>query len=211
MPVAIEIKWLGHASFRLGGSRTVYIDPWKIDDSPRDGDIVFVSHSHHDHLSGEDVEKVLAPGGVIVASADVAADVGGMALVPGERIDCGGVTLIGVPAYNVGKDFHPKANDWLGVIVATDGVSVYYAGDTDRIEEMASLEGIDVALLPVGGKYTMTATEAAEAAGDIAPGAAIPYHFGDIIGSDDDARAFADSAGCPVHVLAPGQAVAVGD
>lgn len=209
--MAIEIKWLGHASFRLAGSKTVYIDPWKIDGAPHDGDIVFISHSHHDHLSPEDVEKVIAPGGAIVASADVAGDVGGLGLAPGEQIDSGGVSLTGVWAYNADKDFHPRANDWLGVVVGLDGVNVYYAGDTDHIEEMADLEGIDVALLPVGGKYTMTAVEAARALVDIAPAAAVPYHFGDIVGSSDDARTFADAAGCPVHVLAPGQAVTVGD
>ena len=207
--MAVEIKWIGHASFRLAADEVVYIDPWKIDSQPRDGDVVFVSHAHHDHFSAEDVEKVLAPGGALVASADVAAQAGGQVLAPGESLTLGGVQLTGVAAYNVGKDFHPKAKGWLGLVLRLGGVRVYYAGDTDRIEEMGALGGVDVALLPVGGTYTMTAPEAAAAAADIGAAAAVPYHFGDIVGSAGDARAFADAAGCTVHVLAPGQAVSI--
>ena len=207
--MAVQIKWISHASFRLAADEVVYIDPWKIDSQPHDGDVVFISHAHHDHFSAEDVEKVLAPGGAVVASADVAALAGGQALAPGESQTLGGREVTGEAAYNGGKDDHPKANGWLGVVIRLGGVCVYYAGDTDRTGEMAALAGVDVALLPVGGTYTMTAAEAAEAAADIGAPAAVPYHFGDLVGSSDDAAAFADAAGCTVHVLAPGQAVTI--
>ena len=190
--------------------RVVYIDPWKLPSAGRDGDIVFVSHSHFDHCSAEDVDKALADGGTVVGPADVVRELGrGEALTASAHLKIADVTLTGVAAYNVGKDFHPKASGWLGVIVELDGVRVYYAGDTDRIEEMSSLGRIDLALLPVGGKYTMTAAEAAEACADIAPAAATPHHFGDIIGTATDAQAFASAAACKVHVLAAGESLSI--
>ncbi|KPK80588.1 MAG: hypothetical protein AMJ81_11795 [Phycisphaerae bacterium SM23_33] len=202
--MGVEITWINHASFRLAGSRVVYVDPWKISGSARDGNVVFLSHSHFDHCSAEDVAKVRAADGVVVGPADALAQVGGgQALAPGKTVEAGGVKVTGVAAYNVGKHFHPKSNDWLGAVFEMDGVRVYYAGDTDRLPEMAELKGIDVALLPVGGTYTMDAAEAARAAADIGCEAAIPYHFGDIVGSAGDAKKFADAAPCTVHVLKP--------
>jgi len=208
--MGVEITWMGHATFRLGGSRVVYIDPWKVSSSPGDGQVVFVSHSHFDHFSAQDVEKVSAEGAVVTGPPDVISQIGsGYALRPGDVFDADGVTMIGVPAYNVGKAFHPKANGWLGAVIEMDGVRVYYAGDTDKIDEMDDLSGIDVALLPVGGTYTLDAAEAARAAEAIGCAAAIPYHFGDVVGSADDAAQFAAAAACKVHVLAGGESVRI--
>lgn len=208
--MAIEITWISHASFRLAGSRVVYIDPWKISASPHDGNVVFVSHSHHDHCSPPDVQKVLAPDGLVAGPADVVDQIGkGKALSPGAGLRADGVKITAVPAYNVGKAFHPKANDWLGALIEMDGTRVYYAGDTDQIDEMDGLSDIDVALLPVGGTYTLDAAEAAAACEAIACKAAIPYHFGDIVGSTADAGKFQAAAGCRVHLLAPGESVTI--
>ncbi len=210
LAVAIEITWINHASFRLAGSRVVYIDPWKIRGSPRDGDLVFVSHSHHDHFSAADVEKVLAKGKPVLAPPDVIQQLGqGKPLAPGQTVEAEGVRITGVPAYNVGKAFHPKANKWLGAVIELDAVKVYYAGDTDQVPEMEQLTDIDVALLPVGGIYTLNAAEAAKACQAIGCKAAIPYHFGDIVGSSSDAAKFASAAPCKVHVLRGASSVRV--
>ena len=208
--MAVEVTWISHASFRLAGTSVVYIDPWKLPSAPRDGDVVFVSHAHFDHCSGEDVGKALAEGGTIVGPADVVSELGrGEQISPDVSLQIGGVKLTTMPAYNVGKDFHPKTNAWLGVVVEMDGVRIYYAGDTDRIGEMSALADIDLALLPVGGTYTMTAAQAAEACGDVGCNAAVPYHFGDVVGSPADGQAFADAAPCKVHVLSQGGSVTV--
>ena len=66
---------------------------------------------------------------------------------------------------------------------------IYFAGDTDRIPEMRHIE-CDVALLPVGGTYTMDAKEAAEAAADIGPSVAVPMHYGSGIGTIADGERF---------------------
>jgi len=208
--MAVELTWLAHASFRIAGSHVVYIDPWKLADARRDGDLVIISHEHYDHLSAEDVEKVAGPNCEILASRSAAAQLGrGHAAAPGEKVTLAGVQIETIPSYNPAKKFHPRAAGGLGIVVTMDGARIYYAGDTDLIDEMGQLRNIDVALLPIGGTYTMNANEAAEAARRIAPAMAIPYHFGDIVGSADDAAAFAEAAPCKVQVLKVGETTTV--
>ena len=117
----------------------------------------------------------------------------------------------GVAAYNPQKAFHPKENGWVGFVIEIGSKRIYYAGDTDLTEEMQALKdkGIDLALLPVGGKYTMNAQEAAEAARQIGAKQAVPYHWGDIIGDQSDAEEFGKTAWCEVKILKPGESMRV--
>jgi len=208
--MTIEITWLGHASFRLACTDGMaYIDPWKLSAAGADGNLVIVSHSHYDHCSPDDVAKVSAPGAVVLAPADAAAKLRGARTVgPGQRIEAGELAVETLPAYNIGKAFHPRANGWIGAVVVLGGKRVYYSGDSDRIPEMARLEAIDLALLPVGGTYTMDAAQAAQACRDIGCGLAVPYHWGDIVGSRADAEQFAALADCcQTRVLSPGESM----
>ena len=170
--------------------------------------MVFVSHSHYDHYSAEDIDKVSGANTKLIASADVIARQGsGRSIAPGETINMGGIKVTGVASYNPAKQFHPRGNNWLGFVIEIVSKRIYYAGDTDLTEEMKSLENIDLALLPVGGTYTMNAEEAAEAAGHIKPKQALPYHWGDIVGGEADAQRFAQNAKCQVTVLTPGESL----
>ena len=110
-----------------------------------------------------------------------------------------GVGIQAVPSYNINKEFHPKKAGKLGFIVTIDGTVIYHAGDTDHIPEMDSYR-CDIALLPVSGTYVMTADEAAQAAAAMRPKVAVPMHYGDIVGSDADAKAFADQLRGTVEV-----------
>jgi L-ascorbate metabolism protein UlaG (beta-lactamase superfamily) len=199
-----KLVWLGHASFRIDGSKRIYIDPWKISGGPQ-ADLVLVSHSHYDHYSQEDIDRISGPDTVLVTVEEVAAKAKGNVEVvePGDTVEVKGVKIEAPPAYNIGKQFHPKSNGWVGFVVELDGKRLYYAGDTDDIPEMRDLLKIDVALLPVGGTYTMNAAEAAEAAKTIKPGVAVPYHWGDIVGDAADARRFAQLYGGKVEILKP--------
>ena len=200
----LMLSWLGHASFQISGKKTVYIDPWKIDGEPHDGDLVLVSHSHFDHFSEEDIRSVLKEGGTVIGSKDVVEELGyGRGLSPEETMDFEGVSIEGVAAYNVEKEYHPKENGWLGFVVAMDGKRLYYAGDTDSVEEMKSLENIDLALLPVGGNFTFGPEEAAEAVNAFSPKKALPYHWGDVIGNRKDAQKFGKKSNVPVEILSP--------
>jgi L-ascorbate metabolism protein UlaG (beta-lactamase superfamily) len=195
-----KIKWLGHASIRIEAQQIIYIDPWKIKGGPK-ADLILISHSHHDHLSPADVRKIQKEDTVIIAAGDAAAQLSGdvRTLKPGDKVTVQGVTIEAVPAYNIGKPYHPKANQWIGFILTVEGKTIYYAGDTDFIPEMKEIKA-DIWILPVGGTYTMTAKEAAEAVNMIRPEVAIPIHCGDLAGTFEDAATFKQLCKAPVEI-----------
>jgi len=207
--MSVELKWINHASFRISTAEDVlYVDPWKLSDQPHDADVVFVSHSHHDHCSPEDLAKVSKDTTTVIAPAETVSKLHSASAVdPGQHMTIRGITIEAVAAYNIGKAFHPRSNQWCGAVFTLDGKRIYYAGDTDIVPEMGDLRDVDLALLPVGGTYTLDAKEAAVACGQIGCKAAVPYHWGDIVGSSQDAEDFAAAAGCKVHVLRPGESI----
>jgi L-ascorbate metabolism protein UlaG (beta-lactamase superfamily) len=87
-------------------------------------------------------------------------------------------------------------------VFTLDGVRYYHPGDTDKIPEMADVR-TDVAFLPVGGTYTMNCDEAAEAVEIINPTHAVPMHYGSIVGSDSDAKRFAQLVGDRAKIIPP--------
>jgi len=177
--------------------RAVRIDPFSLPDAPRKADIIFVTHDHFDHFSPEDIEKVRTERTVFVmppSTARLAAKRGWnnrvLAVAPGERGEVEGLAFEAVPAYNPGKRFHPKQNGWLGYVLTVDGLRVYIAGDTDATEDAAAVR-CDVALLPIGGTYTMDAAQAAALANRMKPRAVVPIHYGTVAGSPEDFDRFA--------------------
>jgi len=197
---AEKIHWLGHDSFRINGSKTLYFDPYQIEGGPG-ADLIFISHDHFDHCSPEDVDKIRKDDTVIITEKDSARKLKGdvRILKPGEKREVGDIKIETVPAYNTDKDFHPRKNGWLGFIVEMDGVRIYHAGDTDFIPEMKDME-VDIALLPVSGTYVMTAEQAVDAAKAIQPKIAIPMHYGAIVGSEGDAVSFQNALEGKVQV-----------
>lgn len=198
-----KISWLGHSSFKIADEKVIYIDPRKVGRA-EPADIILVTHSHYDHCSPQDVAKLQKEGTVIVTVADCAGEFRGDVRIvkPGDSLKIDGVTIEAVPAYNTDKPSHPKAAGWVGFIIEMGGSRIYHAGDTDLIPEMDVIEA-DIALLPVGGTYTMTAEEAAQAAGRIKPQVAIPMHWGEIVGSRADAEKFKRLCSCEVRILEP--------
>lgn len=185
-----SIHWLGHASFRIDDPVVIYIDPWKLK-SPKPADLILVTHAHFDHLSAGDIAKITKPGTVIVCPASCADKLSGdvRIMAPGDKLRVGEVNIEAVPSYNTNKPNHPKQAGNLGYIVEVGGRRIYHAGDTDLIPEMANMR-CDVALLPIGGKYTMDAVEAAQAVERIKPKAVVPMHWGDVVGSAQDVERF---------------------
>ena len=196
-----NITWLGHDGFRIDASTCIYLDPYQIDGG-KPADFILVTHEHFDHCSPEDVARIQQPGTVIITEKDSAKKLSGdvRVMTPGEHLLLDGLTVEAIPAYNTNKDFHPKANGWLGFIIDIDGLRIYHAGDSDYIPEMKDLD-VDIALLPVSGTYVMNADEAVEAALAIKPGLAIPMHYGAIVGDQSDATYFKDKLAGKVDVL----------
>ena len=208
----LEITRIAHDTFRIAGSKVIYTDPFKVTKSD-EADIVLLSHEHFDHLSLEDLQKVIFPGTAIVAGSsckDGLKDVKvkeKLYLDPGGKHRVGHVEIEAVPAYNVnkyrepGQHFHPKAAKHVGFVVKMDGTTFYYAGDTDFIPEMKSIH-CDIALLPVSGTYVMTVEEAVEAAAAIHPKIAVPMHYAAIVGTEADAHKFKSLVkNCEVRII----------
>lgn len=209
----IQITWLGHDGFKLKADRVIYVDPYKLGPEAEPADLVFVTHEHFDHLSVDDLKKVVTPRTTVVTIAACEKAVKDLkpkavrVVAPGDRLEVDGVQVEVLPAYNVnkfrapGNPFHPKADGKVGFILGIGGARIYHAGDTDEIPEMARAKGVDVALLPVSGTYVMTAQEAAKACNAIQPTLAIPMHYGAIVGSAADAEAFRKAVKCRVEIL----------
>jgi L-ascorbate metabolism protein UlaG (beta-lactamase superfamily) len=199
-----SIRWLGHAGFLLMGKRLAYVDPYKLE-YPEVGDVILLTHDHYDHCSTDDIKWLRKGETVIVAPASCASRFKGdvRTVKAGDTVTHKGLKIEAVPAYNIDKNFHPKEAGGVGYIVTTvEGIRVYHAGDTDLIPEMQQIHA-DVALLPVGGKYTMDAAQAALAANLIKPRLAIPMHWGTIVGSRQDAEKFRELCQVEVRILKP--------
>jgi L-ascorbate metabolism protein UlaG (beta-lactamase superfamily) len=209
-----EVDWLGHSGFRISVARRyIYIDPYRVSGDEPKADLVLITHQHYDHFSIQDLERVRKEDTRVIAPPAVAERLEGdvHSIQPGDVIETGvpGVEVRAVPAYNTskrdgeGRPFHPREAGCVGYEVNVRGERLYHAGDTDVIPEMDWVVGADVALLPVSGVYVMTALEAAEAARRIQPTVAVPMHWGEHIGSEKDAQAFADAAPVDVVIMHP--------
>ena len=192
-----NIEVLYHSSIRINREKVMYIDPYNVDKNYNDADVIFITHDHFDHFSEEDIKKVMKDNTVMVVPKGMYEKATGLGFTddtiievePNQRNEIQGIAFETIPAYNVNKQFHPKENGWVGYILTIDGVRYYIAGDTDITEENKQVQ-CDVAFVPVGGTYTMTAQEAAELVNIIKPNIAVPIHYGSVVGSKQDAENF---------------------
>jgi L-ascorbate metabolism protein UlaG (beta-lactamase superfamily) len=188
----------------------VYIDPYRVPAGAPPADLILITHGHYDHFSPQDVERLARPETELLAPPAVAERLSGRvhSIAPGDEFESEvvrGVAVRALAAYNTskrnsdGKVFHPREAGGVGYELNVRGERLYHAGDTDVIPEMDAVHGVDIALLPVSGTYVMTAGEAAEAARRIQPRVAIPMHWGEHLGTRDDALAFLRQA--PVEAM----------
>lgn len=185
-----------HSSIRITGSKVLYFDPFLIEDTPHDADIILITHDHHDHLDPASINKVsnehtifIGPESIKKSLRKPAGERPTYFLQPGEEMDLAAISVRAVPAYNRLKPFHPKHNHWVGYVVTMDGIRYYIAGDTDAVKDLYDIQ-CDIALVPVGGTYTMTAQEAARLVNQIQPKIAVPTHYGSIVGNMEDGDNF---------------------
>jgi L-ascorbate metabolism protein UlaG (beta-lactamase superfamily) len=186
-----SLTWFGHASFFFkdeNGNKIYFVDPFQLNKRAKEkADLIFITHAHPDHFSPKDLDEIIKEDTVVIAPFDILAKIERddslkQAVEPNKTYNVKGFKFSTIPAYNNHPDrlnFHPKANNWVGYIFDINGKKIYHAGDSDFIDEMKSLKNLnlDIAMLPIGGTYTMHAEEAAEAANAIAAKITIPMHY----------------------------------
>ena len=203
-----NITVLTHSSIRIkDAEKTIYIDPFKVEGTPGDADLILVTHDHYDHFSPEDIAKIAKPDTILIVpenmakkAQEVAELVAAIETVrPGASYEIAGLKMETVPSYNMLKPFHPKKAGWVGYILETGGKRVYIAGDTDATKEAEQVD-CDIAMIPIGGTYTMDAKKAAKLINTMKPAVAIPTHYGNIVGKPEDGETFAMLVEAPVEV-----------
>lgn len=192
----VDISINCNNSIKLSGNKVIYIDPFRIDKPMNDADYIFCTHSHYDHFSKEDILKVKKENTKIITVQSSKEDAENMVgkdnvliVSPNEEYNIDEISFKTTKAYNIGKPFHPKGNNWVGYIINLNNNTYYIAGDTDDLEELHSLD-VDVAFLPVGGTYTMDYKEAANLANNMNAKIYIPTHYGAVAGDIEDGNRF---------------------
>jgi L-ascorbate metabolism protein UlaG (beta-lactamase superfamily) len=221
----MEIRFLGHAAFELrDGDTTVLIDPF-LTGNPRAAvsadelspDAILLTHGHVDHL-GDTVPIAKRSGADVVAIVEIANELSGEGLQKVHDPNLGGTVELDwgrvrlVPAWHTSTTPKGTANVPAGLVVGIGDKVVYHLGDTALFSDLALAgrrEPIDVALMCIGGHYTMDRLDAVEAARLLGAKQVIPCHYDTFPPIVTDAQAFkadVDAAGASqVIVLAPGE------
>ena len=238
----MEIKYHGHSCFELSeGGTTVLVDPFLKPNNPAavasadevSATHVVISHGHADHMA-DAVPVAKANGAECVAVVEIAKWLEEMGVETVHDPNLGGTVSFDwgwvklVPAWHTStlpgsaeSPFSPTSGTVIGIpaglLINLGGQTVYHAGDTCLFSDMkliAERNPIDVAMLPIGGHYTMDRHDAAVAAGFVGAGTVIPMHFNTFPPIETDAQAFkADVEGATssqVAVLAPGESHTTG-
>lgn len=191
-----NVKVLYHASIVLYDN--IYIDPYKIENETHNAKYLFITHSHYDHFSIEDIEKVRNEDTIFFVTPDckeklleIGVDEKRIVTVaPDEIYRFNKIEVQVIPAYNVNKEYHKKEYGWVGYLIKINGVTYYITGDTDVNEDIQNIK-CDVLFVPIGGTYTMDYKEAADYTNSIKPKYVIPIHYGTIVGKKEDGIEFA--------------------
>ncbi len=198
----VELTWLGHAAvrLRLGDGTTVFIDPWlagnpmcpEAEHTQERADAIYITHGHFDHI-GTTVELAAATGAQVFAIHEVAvwlegqgvenvvgSNKGGVVVGPGgiRAILTDAVHSAGISG-EAGVIAGGEAAGW--ILDIPDGPTIYHAGDTTLFGDMKLIKKTyrpDIALLPIGGHYTMGPGLAARAGKMLGVKTVIPIHYG---------------------------------
>lgn len=189
------------------GNNHIYIDPFGIKEEFHDADYILITHDHYDHFSPEDIKHVACKNTVLVVPENMKAKAlkeikfieKVESISPNQKRTINDLYLETIPAYNMIKPFHLKHAGWVGYILEIEGKRVYIAGDTDKTREAEAVH-CNIAMVPIGGTYTMNPKSAAQLINIIQPEVAIPTHYGSIVGKESDGELFKKLVNSPVRV-----------
>jgi L-ascorbate metabolism protein UlaG (beta-lactamase superfamily) len=188
----MQITWVKNSMswfwIHVGG-KNIHIDPsYCPKDHTHDSemaekaDLILITHAHQDHFQEDTIAELKGDATVIIAPSKVARKLGSAYNVIvaelGKEQDLGWVKVTAVHAYNLGIKGHIFHNKRMcvGYVLTLEGKVIYHAGDTEFIPEMHRIGPVDLAMLPIGGTFTMDVSSAAEAAKAIGARRVVPMH-----------------------------------
>lgn len=185
-----------HSSIQIND---IFIDPYGITDTNKKAKYIFITHTHYDHLSLEDIKKIISKETIFVAPKDAQKTLEEnfpnhekFYVEPNQELKFDNFEVKVIPAYNINKNFHKKEFGWVGYVFKIDSLTYTILGDTDEIPEHETLK-TNVLFVPIGGTYTMNAEEAALLVNKIKPDLAVPVHYNAIVGSKEDEEIFLEN------------------
>lgn len=188
-----------HSSIKITGDKVIYFDPYKIRRKTKDADIIFITHNHYDHFDLLSINKIKNENTIIVMPNSCIRELkeidkeinmaNYIGVNPKEQYFIKGINVETVSSYNLDKEYHKKDNNWVGYIITIGDEKIYVAGDTDYLKDLDKIK-CDIALIPIGGTYTMNVEEAAKLVNKIKPKVAIPTHYGSIVGDKSLGKEF---------------------
>ena len=219
----MEVRFLGHACFTLSdGSATILIDPF-LTGNPKaaiaaedvSANAILLTHGHQDHF-GDTVAIAKRTGASVTAITELAGEIGEQGVEVNDpnmggtvKFDWGWVKV--VPAWHTSTTPNGTVNTPAGLLISFDGTIVYHLGDTclfSDLQLVGKRHPIDIALMCIGGHYTMDRTDAVDAAALVGAKTVIPCHYNTFPPIETDAQAFKSdvesATGSSVVVLEPG-------
>ena len=182
----MRVTPLFHASLMLEyRGKVIYVDPVSAASLPKKADLIFITHSHPDHLDLAAIEKVSRRDTFVVAPVSTEPEIKRTRFSKYLATKIGSdlpIKVEAIPMYNLvrgpkpGEKYHPKGKG-NGYVLTIGGKKIYIAGDTEATPEMKNLKNITVAFVPMNLPYTMTPQEAAAGVRAFKPRFVYPYHY----------------------------------
>jgi L-ascorbate metabolism protein UlaG (beta-lactamase superfamily) len=222
----MDIRFLAHSAFELiDGDTRILMDPF-ITGNPKaavaadelEPTHILLTHGHADHF-GDVVEIAKRTGAPVVAMAEIASELGELGVDPVHDPNLGGTVTFDwgwvklVPAWHSSTTPNGTVNTPAGMLVMVGDKLVYHLGDTALFSDIQLIarrgNQVDVALVPIGGHYTMDRFDAVAACEWIGADEVIPIHYNTFPLIETDAQAFKtdveNATESKVVVLEPGQ------
>jgi len=185
----------------------IYFDPYLVSEETHDARIIFITHSHQDHFSLNDITKIKNEETVIVIPRDCLIDALStfdknhiIEVEPNNHYVLGDIIFDTVPMYNLNKSYHVLDKKWVGYVVDIHDIKYYIVGDSDDTEELTNVS-CDVLFIPIGGTYTMNLEEAVLATEKVKPKIVVPTHYGTVVGSNQDGEIFKNKVSSTIECV----------